>query len=56
MTNERSEAFNDGYLDGRMNYSEDCPYDDRPSIEEYLDGYIMGIQDYLNEDYEIQWR
>ena len=56
MPNERSKAFNDGYLDGKLNYNKDCPYDDIPSIKEYAKGYSIGIQAYLNEDYEIQWR
>ena len=38
MPNERSQAFNDGYLDGRMNYNKECPYDDIPNIKEYSKG------------------
>ena len=50
MTNPRSQAWNDGYLDGLMNYKKDCPYEDIPSIKEYADGYSIGIQAYLIEE------
>tara|TARA_R110002020_G_scaffold460777_2_gene679423 strand:+ start:907 stop:1101 length:195 start_codon:yes stop_codon:yes gene_type:complete len=46
----RSDAWNDGYYDGRMDYEENCPYEDRPSIVQYLRGYAQGIESLLLED------
>ena len=48
---ERSEAWNDGYSDGRMGYNKDCPYDDMPNIKEYTKGYSQGLQNNLIDEH-----
>ena len=47
---ERSDAWNNGYTDGIMGYGQDYDYvqeiEYTQDIEEYLDGFLMGLDAY----------
>ena len=47
---ERSDSWNNGFVDGVMGYGQDDDYvqemEYKQDIEEYLDGFIMGLDAY----------